>query len=415
VPLPVTIFIFSLVWPTGLALTVGGLFLPIYRVALLVLLPLATFEILNKRIRLTLPDWLIAAFTILQAISLIYHHGLTEPITVVSMNSISTTTAFINSGTTIVETLGPYLLARAFIRSQAQALAAMRLVIIIALILGTTTLVESWSGYSIYTLSSAIDDSYMRFGLHRASGPFPHPILFGLFCATALAFTLAISRPQMSVPKRGLLALLLLVAVFTSASSAAFAACAIQVALIIWYCASAGLKHRGWYLFVGSALVYVIIASLSNRTPMQVIFSYTALNSWTGYYRTLIWQYGWQNFLESPFFGIGFNDWIRPNWMTPSIDAFWLVILLRYGFIAAAPLIAAFLICMQRVGRALPKQTRRFDIPAAYCWIASMTSIVIAGFTVHFWMQSFVVLFFMLGLWRAFERPDRIQSQGARA
>ena len=173
------------------------------------------------------------------------------------------------------------------------------------------------------------------------------------------------------------------------------------MALVIWFSVSRGLRNRTLYFAVGCVAAYIFIDVFSNRTPVQVIFDYAALNPWTGYYRTLIWQFGWADFLSSPIVGIGYNDWARPIWMSASVDTFWLILLLRYGLLAVAPLVLGIGMSLhQSLMRYFPKTEVELDL--AYFWLASLISLLIAGFTVHFWEQSYVELFFLVGSWGAF-------------
>ncbi len=50
----------------------------------------------------------------------------------------------------------------------------------------------------------------------------------------------------------------------------------------------------------------------------------------------------------------------------------------------------------------LPDPRTRLSLDLAHFWFASLIALLVAGFTVHFWQQSFVELFFLIGLWGAF-------------
>ena len=64
----------------------------------------------------------------------------------------------------------------------------------------------------------------------------------------------------------------------------------------------------------------------------------------------LIWHYGSASALNHPLFGVGLNEWERPEWMPPSIDNFWLFLAVRYGLPAPFLLLLAFLSIFLAVG-----------------------------------------------------------------
>ncbi|MEI9995389.1 MAG: hypothetical protein WDM91_12400 [Rhizomicrobium sp.] len=409
VALPVAAFIASLVWPASLAIVLFGLFLPLYRIALLVLLPLSVARLARLGARLSAPDLFIAGFAVLQAVSLLIHHGLFAVVSSVdSLGVRSQTNVLLNCGTVMLETLGPYLLARAFIRTPADVSAAARLLILIVGVLAIVALVESVSGRQLFGGPSYLG-TLSRFGFHRAAGPFPHPILWGVFAASI--FALALSRDVVSsrLPVRVGAALVVLAGVATSISSSAFAVVAVQVLLLVWFISTRPLRHRLAIFIAGCVGIYVFIDVFSNRTPVQVLFDYAALNPSTGFYRTIIWQVGWNDFLGSPITGIGYDNWARPVWLGPTVDAFWLVMLLRYGLLAVAPFILGVATSLLRAVRDLPSPAQAKHLHLAYFWLASVISLIIAGFTVHFWLQSYVEFFFLLGMWGAFAAPQTVR------
>lgn len=401
VPLPILLLLIALVLPPAIALPLGGLHLPAHRLLLIALLPMAFLEMGKRGIRLVLPDYCIFAFASMQAFSLMIHHGLTDDITLAYRDYVTTTSSLVNGGVTFLETVAPYLIARAYIRTGEQFIAVCRLLVYIVLVVGLFTAIESISGYSVFQQRTANDFGGVRYGYIRAAGPFPHAIVWGLFAASVFPFALLGATAGRNYAGRLITAALVLGAAFTSVSSAALGSIAIQLILIVWLVYSAGLKQRWFYFALGCVLAYTFVEVMSNRSAVQVFFNYTALNAWTGYYRTLIWEFGWQNFLTSPFFGIGFNEWSRPSWMGASVDAFWLVILMRYGLFAALPLAGAFALALYRVEKSIPSEkilsSKSLDI--GYWWMASLVSLIVAAFTVHLWGQIFVYFFFLLGLW----------------
>jgi hypothetical protein len=404
IPFPILALLLSLIWPTNLAPTLGTINLPLFRIVFLVLIPFALAEIARNPIRLRAPDFLIIAYSLLQGVSLTIHHGLTNDIVSYYNNQPVTTNALVNSGATFLDTMGAYFLARIYLRTEEQFLATTRLLVFIVIGLGVTTLIESITGFSIFgERTKAFGGS--RLGLLRANGPFPHPILWGLFAASAFAFA-AMDRAGKPLVITAVTMSLVVIATFTSLSSGAYVMIYVQVMLIAWNILTRGIARR-WLVFTSIFVAaYVFIDMLSNRSPIVVLSTVATLDSWTAVYRMLIWRFGWAEFTSSPLTGVGFGDWARPSWMSASIDTFWLAILLRYGLLACLPLWLAIVNAMYKVSRRIDERKSRRLAGPAFAWMASLVSLVIAAFTVHLWGQIYVYFFFLLGMWGVFSRQS---------
>lgn len=400
IPFPVIALLLSLIWPTNLAPTLGTINLPLFRIVFLVLIPFALVEVARNPIRLRAPDFLIIAYSLLQSVSLMIHHGLTNDIVSYYNGQPTATNALINSGATFLDTMGAYFLARVYLRTEEQFLATTRLLVFIVIGLGVTTLIESITGFSIFGERTKTFGG-SRLGLLRANGPFPHPILWGLFAASAFAFA-AMDRAGKPFVVTAITMSLVVIATFTSLSSGAYVMIYVQVILIAWNILTRGVARR-WLIFTSIFVAaYVFVDMLSNRTPVAVLTSLATLDSWTSYYRMLIWRFGWAEFTSSPLIGIGFGDWAHPSWMSSSIDTFWLASLLRYGLLACLPLWLAIVNAMHKVSRGIDERKNRRLAGPAFAWTASLVSLVVAAFTVHLWGQIYVHFFFLLGMWGVF-------------
>jgi hypothetical protein len=62
-----------------------------------------------------------------------------------------------------------------------------------------------------------------------------------------------------------------------------------------------------------------------------VLASYLSLDPESAYDRVLQLRYGSDSVANHPFFGIGSGEWVRPEWMGPSIDNFYLLVAITYG------------------------------------------------------------------------------------
>lgn len=399
-PFPILLLIASLIWPASLAFQAGTISLTFYKIALLILFFVTLAELMRRPIKFHAADYLIFLFSIIQAIVLVYHHGLTQPFVAYSYLNPIMSVGWENAGNNGLVFLVPYFTARAFIRTPHQLAATLRFLIMIVIGLSAFAWIESITGFSILR-GIQLSGIHQRLGLDRAAGPFPHPILWGIFAASSLAFVLAQISTKWTLPTRSALFVLLLGAVFTSLSSVAFVSVIIQLALIGWLILTPKLAGRWLYVAAAALVLYLYVDIFANRSPLAVFFSYATLNPYTGYYRMLIWEFGMPNFLASPLVGIGFHDWVRPGWMNASVDSFWLVIMLRYGLAGLLPLTIAIFSILLKLSKTAKTEAARLPVGMATALIFVLVSMIIGGFTVHLWAQSLIVFMFLLGCWGA--------------
>ena len=131
--------------------------------------------------------------------------------------------------------------------------------------------------------------------------------------------------------KAAIAPLIVIAATFFSLSSGPFTALATQSGLIGWDKLTSKIKYR-WSLLAGLfAFAYVTVDLLSNRSPVQVFISILTFNPRSAWNRMNIWHYGTAEVGRHPIFGIGLGEWERAEWMSRSMDNFWLVIAVRHG------------------------------------------------------------------------------------
>ena len=381
-----TVFLITILLP--ISMEVAGLRLSPNRLYLLVFsVPFALKVLLGAAGRFTLVDLLFILSGLWIMLALVASHGADRiPF----------------AGISVVELVGGYFVGRILVRNLQDYNVIIRFLLIAMVCLLPFALIEAVTGKMILPdlFRIAFDaphrggSAYGRMGLERVYSVFDHPILFGLFCSAALAnvFYLFAARPTLA----------LLAAVFTvgmsflSLSSAPLLACSMQIGLLIWNRVMGGR----WKLFlILSIIMYVAIDLASNRTPITIIIETMTFNSGTGWTRIATNKFGWASVWEHPVFGIGFNDWVRPSWLTSSVDNFWLVMAMRYGAVGFGLIVASFVFHMLMLGRA---RVSSRDI--ARCRTAH--GIVLAGIcftliTVHIWdtMSAFVMFFVGAGAW----------------
>ncbi|ESR23039.1 O-antigen ligase family protein [Lutibaculum baratangense] len=385
-PLPLTIFVVSLLLPWQISL--GPLSLSPTRIVLLILVvPCVGIWLSGRAGRLRLTDVLLVLFWLWCSISLVAVHGLGFAIQ--------------PSGILFIETMGAYLVARCFIRDLDGFRAALRLLFLAIAALLPFAVLEAVTGRNILlealgmllpTYADAGEEA--RFGLRRAQTVFEHPILYGAFPGSILALVHLVLGHRRPVVVRWSRSLVVGAAAVVSLSSGPLLAVVIQVALMSWERILRAIALRWKLLIALLVLTYVPLELVSNRSVPELYISYFTFSQHTSWYRILIWQYGIASVLAHPLFGIGFHEWARASFMTSSIDAFWLVPAVRHGAPAALLLLGAlastFLLCR----RPMESDALR---AARLGFVIVMTSFFVVGCTVHFWATSYMFFTFLLG------------------
>lgn len=392
-PLLGVLFILFVLLPTDISFMVGEFRLTVYRVMLLLtLIPCAGMVFAGRRGRILPSDWLMLVYASWAVLALGIHHGFDV--------------AYKTGGIFVVEAIGPYLLARTIFRrpEQVRSLAALLTLIVLILlafsipeaITGRHFLREFFAGLQGRGFSSRIDT---RYGFHRAYGPFDHPILFGVFCASVFGLSWgALTRSDSIAPGRFIRSSAVVLTAMTSLSAGAMAALMTQFVIAGWERVTRSVPKRWLVLTGGFVFCYTAVDVLSNRTGMHVMLSYLTFSPGTAYGRMTIWTYGKAEVLRNPLFGIGLNDWVRPAWMlSGSVDNFWLLNAMRYGLPSGLAVLVASVLMVAAIGRTIPRHPLLVDRLLRFGWITSMIGLMVSAFTVHYWNSSFVYFTFFLG------------------
>jgi hypothetical protein len=369
---------------------IGPLLLKPYRIVLLVLfLPLLVRLCLGAAGRMLAVDWLMIGASLWAALALMMNHPAGEVIEPV--------------GVVLIEFLGAYLIARVCIRSAEDFRRVVRLLFGIILVLLAFAVAESVTRQPILLQmlgqGAAAVDAGIRFGLRRAQAVFAHPIHYGAFVSAGLGLVWYALRPDAGLVRRAVCALVIALSTFFSLSAGALLAFLIQCGFIAWELVTAPNPRR-WRIFAWCCLAgYVLLDLIATRTPFHTLVHHATFSSRSGYNRILIWQYGTDNVIANPFFGIGLNDWERPGWMGSSVDNFWLLLAMQYGL----PFLLLFAGALYLILRRLSRQ-RLPDAVDRACRAGYLTTaggVALAGGTVHYWqaMFAFVLFIFGMGVW----------------
>lgn len=373
VPIIVT---YACILPREMTLNVAGAALFPYRACLIAFLPYAFTQALRHLKGFSFIDFVAAFAALWHVVALL----VTE----------SSITAFVRSFAQAIDFSLAYLIGRATLRSTADFRAYFLAILPGLLVTAAIMAVESLSGrlilrpFTAQLLGQAPPTSVYereRLGLFRASGPFPHPILGGVFMAATLPLAVYVS------PTR----LLKAIAIFASlgciftVSSTALLALLLCLAIIAMYWLQQATRLPIFAItLLYLALAYVAVSIVSESGPLSVVTRYVLLDPGSSYYRQLIWQYAGAEALNHPFFGIGLRDWQRLDWMIESIDSYWLTSAMRFGFplaITSFITLAGALFILLFSTRGAPSQVRN----TCFAISTTLAVIIFSGFTVHLW------------------------------
>lgn len=378
------VFLITLLFP--MRIHAGPLLLLPYRLWLLILfVPLLVVLLRGKAGRLVLVDWAFFGAAIWAVLSLMVNHPfgtIIEP-----------------AGSYTIEFLGAYLLGRVTIRSGADFFRMVKAFFLLILALFPFALAESTLHRPVLLQLLGQDrvavDIGTRMGLRRAQTVFEHPILFGAFVSSGLGlvwYSLPITGKRFIRPfSAGIVA----AATFLSLSSGALMSLSMQAFFIAWEFVLKSYRRR-WALFGwGAAAIYIVVDLFSTASPFHVLVRYATFSLQSSYNRILIWHYGTQNVLENPLFGLGLNDWVRPRWMSASVDNFWLLVAMRYGLPFFLMLAIGLVFLIRKVSRAPLESDLDRSNRAAF--LTTLGGIVLAGGTVHYWNGVFAFNMFLVG------------------
>lgn len=383
----VWIFVIGLVTP--LFIQVGPMRLTPYRLALLVaFFPVLFYWLGGRAGRIRLADICVVGICLWSSLSFSVVHGFGA--------------MYETIGIFWVETLGAYLLGRCYIRTPETFHAIVRLLFRLSLVMIPFTIYEMITAEDlILTLFSKIGPTYHdnpmepRLGFDRVQGPFPHQIHFGVFFLCLSGVVYYVLGYGLRWTRRVGQMLVVAFVGATSLSSGPLVALMAQLNVIIWDGMMTSVRQR-WHIFAALAAVgFVVVDFLSNRTPFHVVVEYLALNKETAYNRIRIWQFGTDNIFAYPLFGNGFNDWMRPYWMSDSVDMFWIIGAMRHGI----PVWILWFMLFFSIFLAVAYRQGLSERVGWYRtgYVITLFGLFMAGWTVHYWDVTYAFFMFLLG------------------
>lgn len=378
-------YIIFMMLPGGLNVVVAGVRLELYRIFLLVIFLFYCVRI----IRFARIEPLLFLYVLWSSLGFLYNHGFGVFQTICIL---------------FLEVFVGYFIGTCFNGSGYASRKIFKLLGIVFLMLVPFAILEAMNGQRITHIfaskltgsyaSPYLGDSYYRFGMHRASVVFSHPILYSVCAAFLLPLFMIFTKGYFRI----LSLFALLVAIVTSVTSAGVLMLLIYSGVYFLRVISKYIPKIFKIVSWGALLVFAFLSVASDRGPIGIFIGTMSFNKHTAYARYNQWVIAFDDVMNNFFFGIGFNDWSRPFWMSDSIDSFWLMTALQNGVVAFLLLFAFVLKCLVRYW----KNWRLSGENLYFMFFLAVFALVFAGFTVDFFDRAQLFFFFILGFLNSF-------------
>jgi hypothetical protein len=235
----------------------------------------------------------------------------------------------------------------------------------------------------------------VRLGLMRGLGPFPHPILGGVFTASFLPIVWYLTEK----PMHRILGFLAVGSFFFSLSSTGFLAFIIGFGLIMTAYLQKVTRLPVFPAVIALAIFGMVFISIFSEGGLfSFIVRRLTFSSGSGFYRVAIWTHAGAEVLNNPIFGIGLRSYTRPAWMiSGSVDAHWLVLALRYGLAVCLAVLVATIssAAMSLRGAWSPNE---LDRRVAYAIGFTLVAVIFTGFSVYLWEGVLIWITLLTGV-----------------
>lgn len=247
-----------------------------------------------------------------------------------------------------------------------------------------------------------------RLGLMRASGPFSHPILAGVFFASLVPLYWAAMSALPRLRVTGITAAS--AGLFTLSSGPILAyllGAAAMVALVLQRLSRVPLLLLSAF---ASAFLLIVLQFGTESGAVKFVVRYLTLSPGSGQYRERIWEYGSIEVMNNVWFGTGDRDWVRPIWMVQdTIDAYWLYEAMKFGLPASLGMLVLAIGAIFALGRSSfllpPSPARNMHIGIAI----TLGMLIFSGFTVHLWEGPAALFILLLGAAVSLTHASRVR------
>jgi len=323
------LYAISVTWP--IKFQIGPLHITFSRIMLLALLLPMILRVLSGRYGgVKKSDVLVVAFALWAYVCMGVNHGFA--------------TVIESSGMFFVETVGAYFFGRVFLRSLQDFYIFVRYMMISIMISIPFGTIEMFTGEpflldllrqvnplpGIFTFVANVDYD-PRLGLHRVQYTLQHPIFYGIMCASFVALCFTVMTRGEGFGKKTFWGGVVLYTTFMGLSSAGWLSALMQIGFLLYERFTRWFKPRWIIIFWAFVVAYIFLSIFASHNPFVFFATKFTLSPHTAWFRVVIYEFGWQNVMANPIFGIGNNDWARPHWLGSSVDSHWLLNSMRHG------------------------------------------------------------------------------------
>lgn len=307
-------------------------------------------------------------------------------------------------GAQALEFLSAYLIGRAYFGDQPGLL--IRLLKTVSLIVISLGFLDTLAGYPV-TLSALGLNQFQvdyRNGLLRADSVFPVAELFGAFCV-ASTFLFLYCEPNR--PVRIFYVLLSVLGVAASLSSGPL------LGLVVGLGAFAYDVIMNRWVWRWKLLVWLILGSIVGsyavlNDPIAAIVGHLTFNPDTGNFRIVTWTLGLEQVAKYPIFGRGLasfdgeSDLVK-MFVGKSVDALWLVLMLRYGIPVVVLLLLSIFVPMLWTNRAAV-DLHLARVRTGFSFAVILMALI--GLTVHYWDAIWIFFALCIGIRASLAEPE---------
>lgn len=310
-----------------------------------------------------------------------------------------------------LEFLSTYLIGRAFFLDRPGIELFMRPFKVVASVVILLGLLDTLAGYPVILPLFGLTQFQVdyRNGFLRADSVFAVAEQFGTFCVAAMVLFWYCER-KTSV--RISFVVLSICGTVASLSSGPLLGLVLGLAVFIYDAILNKIVWR-WKLLTTGILGLILAAFAYSNDPIAAIVGHLTLNPDTGNFRINTWILGIDQVAKYPIFGRGLasfegeSDMVR-LFVGQSVDALWLVLMLRYGVPIVVLLLLTIVIPLFGTYRSTvdPYLTR-----ARTGFSLAVLVMAVIGITVHYWDAIWIFFALCIGIRASFvELEARDQS-----
>jgi O-Antigen ligase len=305
-------------------------------------------------------------------------------------------------GAQALEFLGAYLMGRAFFFGRPGLELFNRIFKAVAFVVILLGFLDTLAGYPVTLTLLGLTQFQVdyRNGVLRADSVFSVAELFGTFCVVA---TVLFWYCERNTTTRIFFVVLSICGTVASLSSGPLLGLVISLAVFSYDAILNKIVWR-WKLLVMGVLGLILAAYLYSNDPIAAIVGHLTLNPETGNFRINTWTLGLDLVSEHPIVGRGLasledaSDLVK-LFVGQSVDALWLVLMLRYGVPVVVLLLLTIFIPMFGTYRSAndPYLTR-----ARTGFSLAVILMAVIGITVHYWDAIWIFFGICIGIRASF-------------